>query len=512
MPRKSTQVSTAPTKNPTAQEMREQYTQNKDVIENYSKAAQSLKTLRNVNKASTTTIPVFSKESLRTYLQNISSNEKNLRNLSRYLYYRCHAYYRLIMYNATMFCLDARSVIPTYNLKKSNSASKVLKSYNDTLDVLDHLGLQREMLKAYIQCFVEDIFFGCVYYDDTGMFILPLPTDYCRISGIYQTGDFSFAMDMSYFRSRQELLELWGDPFTSMYRAYESDTTNGRWQPMPDEYAICMKQRFETWDTVIVPFSGLLNSIINLIDVEDVQAIADKQDIYKMIWLEMETITGSKQADDWKVDPDMMIEYFNRMLDEALPDYVSAAIIPGKLNTISFSESDKVNDTNKVSKATSALFGSSGGSQILDATKISGTEAFKAAIKADTEFAISSLLPQTEAWVNRFLSYQVSNNARVKFFEVSVYTKDWFKESLRQDAEYGLPVKMALNTLNGFSEKDTLALAYLENEVLHLSDSWEPLQSSHTTSNVGKGGTSTDGTSKVVKEAPAETDEGGDEV
>ena len=115
------------------------------------------------------------------------------------------------------------------------------------------------------------------------MFILPLPTDYCRISGIYQTGDFSFAMDMSYFRSRQELLELWGDPFTSMYRAYESDTTNGRWQPMPDEYAICMKQRFETWDTVVVPFSGLLNSIINLIDVEDVQAIADKQDIYKMI-------------------------------------------------------------------------------------------------------------------------------------------------------------------------------------------------------------------------------------
>lgn len=226
----------------------------------------------------------------------------------------------------------------------------------------------------------------------------------------------------------------------------------------------------------------------------------------------METITGSKQADDWKVDPDMMIEYFNRMLDEALPDYVSAAIIPGKLNTISFSESDKVNDTNKVSKATSALFGSSGGSQILDATKISGTEAFKAAIKADTEFAISSLLPQTEAWVNRFLSYQVSNNARVKFFEVSVYTKDWFKESLRQDAEYGLPVKMALNTLNGFSEKDTLALAYLENEVLHLSDSWEPLQSSHTTSNVGKGGTSTDGISKVVKETPAETDEGVDKV
>ena len=65
---------------------------------------------------------------------------------------------------------------------------------------------------------------------------------------------------------------------------------------MPDEYAICLKARAEDWETVVPPFSGLLSGIINLIDLDDLQAIADAQDIYKMIWLELETITGSEMC------------------------------------------------------------------------------------------------------------------------------------------------------------------------------------------------------------------------
>ena len=84
---------------------------------------------------------------------------------------------------------------------------------------------------------------------------------------------------------------------------------------MPDEYAICLKARAEDWETVVPPFSGLLSGIINLIDLDDLQAIADQQDIYKMIWLELETITGSDNVDDWKITPDIVIEYFNRMIN-----------------------------------------------------------------------------------------------------------------------------------------------------------------------------------------------------
>ena len=45
--------------------------------------------------------------------------------------------------------------------------------------------------------------------------------------------------------------------------------------------------------------------------------------------------------------------------------------------------------------------------------------------------------------------------------------------------QYSLPTKLAYMTLNGFSEKDTLALTYLEADVLKLQDILKyPLNSS----------------------------------
>lgn len=474
---------TAPSTNEkTSAEMREWYQKNKKHIENYAAAEQAARSLRDITKTTTKTVNTFNKETLRTYLQNIGSNEKNLRNLSRYLFYRCHSYYRLVMYNATMFDLNSRIVIPQYDLVKVPDAKKTLKSYQDSLKLIDDLNLQYEFLKMLAIAFREDVAYGCAYYTEgEGLFILPLDPDYCKISGVYNTGDFAASMDMTYFRSRQYELEAWGDPFQSMYRAYESSGV--KFQPIPDEYCVCLKARPEDWETVLPVYSGLLNSIINLIDLEDIQAIADEQEIYKMIWLEMETMSNADTADEWKVDPSIMIQYFNRMISEALPPYISAAIVPGKLESINF-QHDTTTETNKVSKATETLFNSSGGAQILNSSTISGTTAFTAAIQADTEIAISMLLPQIQGWTNRFLRQSLSNPSKVKFFEISVYTKEAFKKQLLEAGTYGLPVRLAYNTLNQFSEMDTLALNHLEIDCLGLNEKFVPMMSSHTQTSV----------------------------
>lgn len=461
----------------TAVEMRNWYEQNKNKIEAFEAAEQAATSLRDVTKTKTKAVSSFSKQNLANYLKNISSNEKNLRNLSRYLFFRCHSYFRLIMYNATMFDLNCRTVVPTYDMTSPPDVTSFLKDYQDTLNVLDVLNLQYEMVKAFINCFKEDVFYGVTYYDETGFFILPMDPDYCKIAGVYSSGDFSYAMDMTYFRSRQFELEAWGEPFTTMYKEYES--TKEKYQLMPDEYCICLKARPEDWETIVPYFAGLLNSIINLIDLEDIQAIADEQDIYKMIWMEMETMTNSDFPNAWKVNPALSIEYFNRMINDALPDYISAAIVPGKLNQINF-DTDATTDTSKLAKATSTLFNSSGGAQILNSATISGTTAFTAAIQADTELAISTLLPQVQSWVNRFLSYHLSNPAKVTFFEVSTYTKAGLKKDLLESCQYGFSNILAYNTLNGISEKQTIALNFLENNCLNLVNKFVPLQSSYT--------------------------------
>lgn len=446
----------------------------------------AFKKLRDVTKNTRqTSISSYSKDKVITYLKNVSSYETELRNLSRYLFYRSQVYFRLIMYNATMFDLNARYVVPPYDLTKENNKDKMLKSYYQTLKMLDAMDLQSQMLPVFVNNFLEDVFYGCCWIDDTGMFILPIPSEYCKISGRYFTGDYSFSVDMSKYKKFEDIIEGLGEPLSSMYTAYGGNNSN-KWQPMPDEYAICTKARTESWETVCPVYSGLFLDLINLLDLADIQAIADEQQIYKLIVATIPTLSGATVADDWAVDVDTAIDYYNKLAD-SLPDYVGAAISPIPLNSLNFSD-DQASDTTKVQKATKEVLNTSGGAQILNSSTISGAEAFRSATRADSEFAISSLLGQVQGWVNRMLSYQVSNPSKVKFFEVSAYTKDAFKESIQKDLNYGYVSSLATNALNGFSELDTLSLNYFENEVLNVGDKFKPLQTASTTSNKESGG------------------------
>lgn len=472
---------TVTNKQHTAAEMKEWYEKNKKTIENFANADESIKKLKNVNSTSKfKSVGQVTKESLRTYLQNPSANEKNIRNLSRYLYVRSQIYYRLVKFYANMFDLNARSVIPPYSLVDKNKPKDTLKSYNDTLQMLDKMNLQYEFLKVFTQCWREDLFCGVAYVDETGFFILPLDLDYVKIVGIRADSTFVFAMDMTYFNKYPELLEYWGEPFQSMHSAY-GGVASEKFQIVSDEYSVCLKVRADDFELALPPLSGIFNSLLSLITMEDLQDIGDEQDIYKLLVAELPLLSGSSMPDDWAVDPSMALTYFNKMT-ESLPDYMGAVLSPMKITPISF-DSDQATQVNKIQKSTQSILNISGGSQVLNGATISGTTAWTGAIKADSEFAISMLLPQAEATINRLLSFALPNPSKVKFFEVSVFTRDDLRKSLLENATYGLPTRLAVNALSGgFTELDTLSLNYLETECLDLPNVFgAPLQSSHTT-------------------------------
>lgn len=416
----------------------------------------------------------FNKEQLRTFLKNPLSNYVNLRNLSRYLYYRSQVYRRIIHYNANMIDLNLRTIIPiNTNYKKEAKTDDLLNSFYETSLLINKMNLPLELLKAYIVCWREDVFYGCVYSDDTGFFVLPLDPDYCKVTAIYPTGDLAFDMDMTYFTRRKEQLEMWGEPFTSMYKEYQKNTVKGRWQPMPDKNCLCLKVNIDDWETPLPPYIALFNSLINLEDLNEITAIADEMQIYKLLVFRMPLISGSKEVNDFAVDPTTTVEYANRF--EA-PDYTEKIVSPVEIETIEFNH-DQAQDVSKIENATKAVLTTSGGVQTLCPPQ--GTTAYSAAIKSDEDYAISSLLPQTEAWLNRWLSYQLKNPAKVKFLEVTKYTKKEYKDSLIKDMNFGAPVAMLLNTLNGFSELETISMAKF-NQALNLQSLFVPLATSST--------------------------------
>ena len=254
---------------------------------------------------------------------------------------------------------------------------------------------------------------------------------------------------------------------------------------MPDEYAACFKFRIEDLNHVIVPFASLLQQLAGLSDTEDLQGILDDQAVFRLIAVPMPLLSNAKTSDEFAVSPDLLIEYYN-VLKNALPDYVSAAPIPGEItndNVIDFSETAADKDINRLQNAQTNVLNTAGGGAVIAANNINSTAAFNAWLKAETEFAISSLIGQVEGFTNRVLAIDASNPCRVEYFEVSVYTKQELADNLLTACQHSFSDRLALQTLYGISEKTTLAMEYFETEVLKLPERMNhPLDSSYTQS------------------------------
>ncbi len=471
-------------------------------LELFAKTQNAFKLL-DLTKTQNRTYTAFSKDKLRTYMKNPYNNASNLRNLSQFLYRMSYPYRRLIQYNAQMIDLSAMSVIPNYDITKEVQQDKILKDYYNTLKKIRQIGLDKQILKLLIIAWREDTVYGYVYDDDKDFYIHILDGEYCKISSV-QGGKLNFSFDFSYFRSHATDLEFWDKEFTTKNNAYQNDT-NLRWQELDPEKTICFKINCDDYLLSLPPFIALFEEIIDLIDLRSLQSVKDELSIYKLLVARMETLSGTNMPDDFSVDPDTAIDYYNRFA-ESLPDSVAACISPLPIEPIEF-KGNTTEDVDMISNSTKNLFKNSGGSQILNNDNVSGTTAFTALLKTDTAMALKSVLPQIETWMNYYLSVRLGeNHAIVKYLEVSYLTKQEKKKELLESAQYGVPVKLTVAALDGFDPLDTLALQFLENDCLQLHEDWIPLQSSYTQS-----GTPTEDTDPVNGGAPKKdelTDEG----
>ena len=457
--------------------------------EYFLKEQEKRMTLRDVTKEASTRITTIDRETLKEYIKNISSNEKTLRNTSRYLYYRSNIYFRVINWYATMWNLRCRLVTPKYSFSENNDSNAMLKSLEDTLAYIDKLDMPGNMVGRLINAYLQDVTYAVAYIDETGLFFYELDPDECMIDSRYSQGDFGFSIDMSKWGTtrKQKLIEILGEPFSSMYEEYQKDTSN-KWIHCPDEYASCFKFRTDNWELCIPPFLPDFLEYAGLADLIDIQAEADQLSIYKFVYLPMNVLSGAKESDDFEVDPDEAGARFEAILD-LFPEAVGGAMVPGReLKTIDFTKTVD-GDINSVEKSSNQILQTAGGGAVINANKITSTAAFNAWLKSETAFAISSLMPQVEGFVNRFLSYNVKNPSEVEYLPVSIYTQEDYAKQFLTANQYSYSYRLAYGTLLNVSERKTAAMLYMETDVLKLQDRMKyPLSSSFTSSGeVGQG-------------------------
>jgi len=461
--------------------------------------------LFNPEKIPTRTTSIYSRQNLRTYLRNpaTDANNKNLRKLSAYLYTVSHVYRRMVNFKAHQINCKTWSAYPIVSMVEEVDEEAILKEYERVINIVKAMHMETQIFKVMLQAWKSGVSYGYIYGDpetDGEFYIHLLDPDYCKVScASYDQGVLGFLFDMSFFRGNEDQLEYYDKEFTTLYNQYTSD--NIRWKQLPIEKTICIKIDPDNLDYSIPPLSGLMEQVISLTDLQAAQDEIDSLQNYKMVWGKLNTISGSKNVNDFEVDLDLALAFMKK-INDALPDNVGYGLSPLELDTIEFKDND-ASDTNVLSKAYSNLI-EANGSIILNSNRITNSTSFKLAMKAECEDAMAPTT-QLNAWLKFYLKYNHNvETVVVEYSDISPYFMDDEIEKYIKAGGLGLPIKTELASMMRANPQKSFGMDFLERQLLKLGqERWNnPLVSSNTQSTAD----STDGA--PTKEDGELTDEG----
>lgn len=442
------------------------------------------------------TYNTYSRESLRTYLKNPASeaNQKNLRKLSNYLYTISHVYRRLVNFKALQVQLKAWTVYPDIPLTEDPDTESILTNYERVTKYVRNMNMKSQILKCMLQAWKNDVVYGFCYGDpekDGEFFIHLLDPDYCKISSQhYRSGVLNFAFDFAFFDAGTNFyyLDVYDPIFKKMYNKYKSDSSL-KWQELPIENTFCIKINIDTLDYGIPPLSGLFDSIISLADLQGIQDLKDELDAYKLVYAKIDTISGTKDVDDFEIDLDLANAFYKK-LQASMPDNVALAMSPMELKAIDFN-GNNANDVNIISEAYENIVNANGGI-VLNQNKITNSASFKLALQFDSMDAMTPV-EQINAWINLWIFNHLGETGMiVEFSDVSPYFVDGRIDQLLKVAQYSVPCKMELVSLLNMNPVKERGMSYLEKALGLGISSWnQPLVSSNT--QIGENGDGSDG-------------------
>lgn len=427
----------------------------------------------------------YDKQDIIRWLDNPSYYSDKLIEVSNYLYVISNHYRRLVKYfsDISIFCY---MLIPNDKKDKKNITESNYKRY---ANIIKNIDINREFKKVFTTIFREDIAYCFMYKskDCKNFYIKIMPYKYCRISYI-KDGVYGFAFDFSYFNSRSNKLNVYGDYFkTEYYKIKKQRKETNYWRDIPIEYGFAIKWD-ESVDYPLPPLVGVLTSLFDLEDYKKLKKSKNQIENYKLLELVVPYEKGQPL-----ISYNVMEQYYD-MIQDVVPEDIGIALTPGKLEEHSFERAGQT-DTDVVEEATNNFFNEAGVSQLLFSSDKAGSSVMSSSTEIDSTY-VYGLYRQIERIINKILSYEIKDNLDFKFklIDVNIFNKkDKIEEALKQ-AQYGIGGSITtLIALNGNDLSDVNSLTDMENNIFKFHEKFKPLSSSHTQSNITeeKGGAPT---------------------
>lgn len=453
-------------------------------LRTFAEAVEKYVELADLSSNSTKTWNVYSKDTLRSYLQSPynATSQTQLRNLAKFLYTLSFPLRRLIQYFASIPVVSVYNVIPRYSFVEDNDEDALLQDFETVCKYIESMGLDLNIFRLLLICWREDAaFFLPLEDEDTGeTYLMPLDGQYCKISSIGYNGLYHVAYDFSYFNgsSGAWYLNVFPKEFQQKYRKYQSDSSL-RWQEL--DTARCFKINVDSYDLILSPLVSLFEGIIDLIDLQSITAVKDALNAYKLLVMEI-PLLDTDNPDDYALSLDVAKKFYNKMLDN-LPEEITAILSPMPVKDINF-EKGATSDNNAITEAYRNLIEQAGVSQVMDASKLNGSSAVKASIITDVLMGTKGIMPQIEAFVNERIRLKYPNiSSYVKFTNVTEFTREDRIKQVKEAASSGLPVKLEWMALMGYNPLEAMASDWLESKLGLATTKWiNPVKTSYTQS------------------------------
>lgn len=415
------------------------------------------------------------KEQIDDYLKTPSSNEKNLRNASVYLYQINTRYRNLLNYYANLPCWSYVITPLNYNGAPNKSKRESFKKqYLKVCNILESMSLEKLMREVVVSALREGAYYGVIWGGDGDNFILQkLDPDYCTICSITDGGVFQFKYDMS--KIKETDVDTYYPPaFKEMYNKYKS--TGDKYQAVPLEIAVCFKADPSIIDYSIPVFSGVMPTLFQIENVKALSTAASEIANYKLI-------AGKIPVDDEGVpliDYPTVMQYYNHIANN-VGDRVGVALTPFDMKDFNFDRSGATAQIDEVSRANDNFFAEAGTSALLHGATNDTSGVTKLAIKVDEAYAFG-LMYQAENIVNKFLK-RLSGKIKFKihFLEVSQFNREDKIGEYRNAMNYGIG-KLEYLALMGIHQFDILGENYIEQDLLGLDDLYTPMKTASTQS------------------------------
>lgn len=452
-----------------------------EAIKQYAKSVEEALKLVDLTSNSTKVWTVFSKETLRSYLQNpyASSSQASLRNLAKFLYTLSFPLRRIVNYFASLPDFSAYKINLDFSLVEDNDEESLLQDYEDACRFVRKMNLELNMFKLLVTAWREGIVYFQPYQDDDGtMYLMPLDSQYCKVASVGYNGLLHVAFDFSFFRGTNAFyLDVWDKEYKQKYNKFERDSSL-KWQEL--DTARAFKIDLADIDLVISPFASLFEGLIDLIDLQALVAVKDSLDIYKLLVMKI-PLLNSSNPDDLALNLNLAKKFFS-LAQESLPPEIGLILSPGMdVDSISF-DKNATSDTNAIADSYQNLMEQTGISQIFDSSRLTGASSVKMSMLSDALMATRGIMKQIEAFVNERILMQFPNSlAYIKFIDTTTYTKEERINQIKDAASLGLPVKQEYMTLLGYDPLETVASDWLETKLGMAVDKFiHPLVSSHT--------------------------------